>query len=110
MSLGAHFTSFNPEATTTFGDGNINNNNNIFGPWVSSPGDDPVKLEGGTTWSIVTSIGTRYKLSTLSDLMVDLRWQFFFNNEVDGLDHKLPSNKSNDYLVWLNFGYIYYLD
>ena len=110
VSLGAHFTSFNPKAETTFGDGNINNNNNIFDPWVSSPGDDPVKLEGGTTWSLVTSIGTRYKLSTLSDLMVDLRWQFFFNNEVDGLDHKLPSDKANDYLVWLNFGYIYYLD
>jgi hypothetical protein len=42
--------------------------------------------------------------------MVDLRWQYFFDDTVDGLDHNLDSNKANDWLVWLNFGYIYYLD
>ena len=87
-----------------------NNKNNIFRPWVNEPGDDPIKIDGGTTWSVVGSVGTRYKLTILSDLMIDLRWQYFFNNEVDGLDHKLPSDKANDWLVWLNFGYIYYLD
>jgi hypothetical protein len=110
ISLGPHFTSYNPKGSTTYGDGNINNNANIFTPWADNLGDDPIKLEGGTTWSVVGSIGTRYKLTILSDLMLDLRWQYFFNNEVDGLDHKLPSNKANDWLVWLNFGYIYYLD
>lgn len=110
LSLGPHFTSYNPKGSTTYGDGNINNNANIFGPWVSKPGDDPIKLDGGTTWSVVGSVGTRYKLTVLSDLMVDLRWQYFFSNEVDGLDHKLKSDKANDWLVWLNFGYIYYLD
>ncbi|MEO6346872.1 MAG: glutamate dehydrogenase [Aquaticitalea sp.] len=110
ISLGPHFTSYNPKGYTTYGDGDINNNDNIFGPWVSSPGDDPIKLEGGTTWSVVGSVGTRYKLTILSDLMLDLRWQYYFNNDVDGLNHKLKSNKANDWLVWLNFGYIYYLD
>ena len=111
VSLGPHFTSYNPKGYTTYGDGNINNNANIFGPWVTGPGDnDPIKLEGGTAWSVVGSVGTRYKLTILSDLMVDLRWQYYFNDRVDGLDHKLPSNKANDWLVWLNFGYIYYLD
>ncbi len=28
--------------------------------------------EGGTVWSVVSSVGTRYKLAPLSDLMVDL--------------------------------------
>ncbi len=121
LSLGPHFTSYNPKASTDYVDpagladyGNIYDPRNIFSSWRPGPGDDPsyypVKTDGGTTWSVVGSVGTRYKLTILSDLMIDLRWQYFFNDEVDGLDHKLPSSKANDWLVWLNFGYIYYLD
>lgn len=106
FSLGAHFTSYNPEVSTTFGDGNINNSDNFYTFW--DPGS--VSNASGTTWSVVASAGVRYKLTLLSDLMIDLRWQHFFNNWVDGLNHQLPSNKANDWLVWLNFGYIYYLD
>jgi hypothetical protein len=32
----------------------------------------------GTVWSVVSSVGTRYKLSPLRDLMIDLRFQYFF--------------------------------
>jgi hypothetical protein len=115
ISLGAHFTSYNPKVYTSYGDGNINNANNFYPGWVAAadpnPLEDPfVSDKSGTTWSVVGSIGTRYKLTVLSDLMVDLRWQYYFNNWIDGLNHNLPSNKANDYLVWLNFGYIYYLD
>jgi len=106
VSLGAHFTSYNPKAYTTYGDRNINNPNNFYSYW--EPGS--IDTDSGTAWSVVASVGTRYKLSVLSDLMIDLRWQHFFNNKVDGLDHQLSSNEANDWLVWLNFGYIYYLD
>lgn len=106
ISLGAHYTWYSPEVSTTFGDQNINNPNNFYSFW--QPGS--VNAENGSTWSIVGSIGTRYKLTILSDLMIDLRWQYYFNDFVDGLDHQLESNKANDYLVWLNVGYIYYLD
>lgn len=105
-SLGVHYTFFTPEVSTTFGDGNINNPDNFFNPW--EPGS--VNAESGSTFSVVASIGGRLKLSYLSDLLIDLRWQTFFNDRIDGLDHQLPSNKNNDWLVWLNFGYIYYLD
>ena len=81
-------------------------------PIIFNPGWQPgsISAENGSTWSIVSSIGTRYKLTILSDLMVDLRFQYFFSDWTDGLNHQLSSNKSNDWLVWLNFGYIYYLD
>lgn len=115
ISLGVHFTSYNPTVETNYIDSNIQNMNNFFQPWVNAAvpnvNEDPFLFDGqGTTFSVVGSIGTRYKLTVLSDLMVDLRWQYFFNNKVDGLDHNLASNKANDWLVWLNFGYIYYLD
>jgi len=118
-SLGAHYVSYNPKASTTYfnGDpfnpndiGNIDDNNNFYLPW-SQPGfRDPVSVDSGSTWSIVASVGTRYKINVLADIMVDLRWQYYFSDDVDGLNHDLGSNKNNDWLFWLNFGYIYYLD
>ncbi len=106
VSIGAHYVSYNPSVETTYGDLNIENANNFYSWW--EPGS--ISDQSGSTWSVVSSVGTRYKLTILSDLMVDLRFQYFFNNWTDGLNHQLPSNKSNDWLVWLNFGYIYYLD
>ncbi|MEP5256204.1 THC0290_0291 family protein [Winogradskyella rapida] len=106
ISLGAHFVSYNPSVMTTYGDQNINNINNFYPGW--EPGS--ITEEAGSTWAIVGSLGTRYKLTPLSDLMVDLRIQSYFSDTTDGLDHQLPSNKTNDWLVWLNFGYIFYFD
>ena len=68
--------------------------------------------QGGAVWSIVGSVGTRYKLTELSDLMLDLRWQYYFSNWVDGLNPDPAvyiENRANDWNVWLNVGYIYYL-
>lgn len=107
VSLGGQFSFYDPEAYSTLGDGKLN-----------QPSTTPVKYynatqnEGGTVWSIVGSVGTRYKLAPLSDLMVDLRFQYYFSNWVDGLNPNpdvYPENKANDWLVWFNVGYIYYL-
>ncbi len=107
ISLGGHFTSFNPKAATTYGDGKITTASNFYSPW--QPGSiDPTS---GTTWSVVSSVGARYKLTIVSDFMIDLRWQYYLTSDyVDGLNHQLPSNKNNDWLVWFNVGYIYYLN
>ena len=118
-SLGVHYTSFSPKASTTYGDvndlnyGDVFDPNNIYSHWFDNtvPGDPyPIQVNGGSTWSMVTSVGVRYKLDKLSDLMLDLRGQYFFSDWVDGLNHNLEYNKHNDWLLWLNIGYIYYLD
>lgn len=106
ISLGVHYTSFNPKASTDYGDGNILNADNFYSYW--EPGS--INPASGSTWSIVSSVGVRYKLGVLSDLMLDLRWQIYFDDWIDGLNHQLSFNKFNDWLIWLNFGYIYYLD
>jgi hypothetical protein len=106
VSLGIHYTSFTPKASTTYGDGDILNSNNFYSYW--EPGS--INPAAGSTWSLVTSVGVRYKLTVLSDLMLDLRWQYFGSDWIDGLNHQLSFNKFNDWLLWLNFGYIYYLD
>lgn len=107
VSLGVHYTSYNPKAYTSYdGDTNINNADNFYSHWDAGS----INPDSGSTWSLVTSIGARYKLTPLSDLMLDLRWQYYGSDWIDGFDHQLSSNKHNDWLVWLNFGYIYYLD
>lgn len=115
VSLGAHLTYYNPKVFTTYDNGDPNNLNNYYDPWhLNSNGSvrdtEFINSSGGTAFSIVGSVGTRYKISALSDLMVDLRLQYYFNDNIDGLNHKLASNQSNDYLIWLNFGYIFYLN
>lgn len=106
VSLGAHYSFFTPEAYSTRG--RIDQPGVLFPKYVGGTSND-----SGSTWSVVASVGTRYKLTELSDLMLDLRWQYYFSNWVDGLNpdpNIHTENKANDWLVWLNFGYIYYLD
>lgn len=107
ISLGGHFSFFKPTAYSELGPG--------LGQLTTVT---PIKyinafdLKGGTTWSVVSSVGTRYKLTPLSDLMVDLRFQYYFSNWVDGLspDPRIyTENRANDWNVFFNFGYIYYL-
>lgn len=108
ISLGAQFSHYSPEAYSTLGPG-------LGELQTVTPVKylDGVTNEAGNVWSVVSSIGTRYKLTVLSDLMIDLRWQYYFSNWVDGLNPNpeiYTENRSNDWLVWLNVGYIYYLD
>ena len=114
VSIGVHYTSFNPKAATTYGDGNVFNPDNIYDPWVEDykNGLDvyPINVDGGGTWTGVGSFGFRYKIDRMSDLMLNLRWQYYFNDWVDGLGHTTVSNKHHEWLLWLNVGYIYHLN
>ena len=117
ITLGAHYTASTPKQFTNYTrpgnipDNNVYNADNIYTPWITAgAGEYPISENKVRSFSVVSSIGTRYKLSRLSDLMIDLRFQYYFSDWIDGLNHKLPSNQFNDALVWLNFGYIYYLD
>ena len=122
ISLGVHYTSYSPQASTDYGDRDVFNPNNIYSYWYAqdqflapipsgSTRKYPIDLDQGSDWSIVTSVGVRYKLGPLSDLMLDLRWQLYFSDWIDGFNHEIEKfNKYNDWLIWLNFGYIYYLD
>lgn len=110
-SFGVHWVSFDPEVHSQLGPLNT--------PITTPPKYfNAFQQEGDSTWSIVMSAGVRYKLTPLSDLMLDARWQYYFSNWVEGLNPsfenngvvEVPENKANDWIFWLNFGYIYYLD
>jgi hypothetical protein len=107
IGLGAHYAFFQNDTYSELGPlGTLETTYPRYLP-------DGWSSEGGSTWSVVSSVGTRYKLTELSDLFVELRWQYYFSDWVDGL-RKDPDvwkeNKANDWNLWFHFGYIYYLD
>ena len=115
LSLGLQYTAYSPTVETSYGTRLISDPDNFFQSWVNATdpnfAEDNFLFDGtGSALSLVGSVGTRYKIGILSDLVIDLKWQYFFDDKIDGLDHNLKSNKSNDWLVWLNVGYIYYLN
>ena len=112
LSLGGQFSYYGAEASSTFG---VLGDPAITYPKYLTPTDGRpygFSTESKGVFSVVSSIGTRYKLNDSSDLMIDLRAQYFFSNWVDGLNPNpniYKENKANDWLLWLNVGYIYYL-
>ncbi len=112
ISLGGQFSFYNAKAYSTMGP--LGTPLTTFPKYLVPSDGRPYgySSESGSVWSVVTSVGTRYKLAPLSDLMVDLRLQYYFSNWVDGLSPNpdiYKENKANDWLVWFNVGYIYYL-
>lgn len=112
VSLGVHYSFFSPTVSSELGKLDVTT---VFPKyWVPSEGKaHGFSTDSGSTVSIVTSIGTRYKLTPLSDLILDFRAQYYNSNWVDGLNPNpniYKENRANDWLLWLNFGYIYYLN
>jgi hypothetical protein len=69
--------------------------------------------ESKMVFSGVLNIGTRYKLTPMSDLVFDIRAQYFNSDWVDGLNPNrelFTENKNNDWLTFIGLGYILYLD
>lgn len=69
--------------------------------------------ENGIVLSATAGLGVHYKLTTMSDLMLECRFQSFSSDWVDGLNPNkdlFKENKANDWQVWLNVGYIHYLE
>lgn len=106
ISLGAHYSFLNPTVATTYGNGDETDSNNFYTAWESGS----VDTSATSAWSIVSGIGTRYNLTMKSDILLDLRGQYYFSDWVDGLNHQLDDNKFNDWLISVNIGFIYYLD
>ncbi len=111
LSFGVHWVHYDPEVTSSLGP--LNSPISTPDKYYNSFQQDP-----GSTWAVVGGIGIRYKLSPLSDLMLDSRWHYYFTDYMDGLNPSLknngntpvPENKANDWVYWLNIGYIYYID
>ena len=111
ISFGVHWVNYETKVESSFGPLNtpISTPDKYYNAFQQGP---------ASTWAILGSVGIRYKLNQMSDLMLDSRWQYYFSDYVDGLNPSLenngtrpvPENKSNEWIYWLNIGYIYYIN
>lgn len=103
LSFGVHWVNYNAEVKSTMGPLNtpVSTPDKYYNSFQQGP---------GSTWAVVGSVGIRYKLTPMSDLMLDSRWHYYFSNWVDGLNPDAPENKANEWIYWLNVGYIFYLE
>ena len=106
IGVGIHYSFYTPRAFSTLGE-------------LGDPAITPEKFidaftnESGSAISLVGSIGGRYKLSPLEDLLIQAKWQFFFSDFVDGLspdETRFPENRANDWMFFIQVGYIFYLE
>lgn len=111
ISLGAQVSFYTATATSTLG--NIEEN---VPPKYLFPSDGHphgYSNESNGVFSGTLNLGTRYKLNEMSDLIFDMRAQYFASDWVDGLNPnkvRSPENQQNDWLTFVGLGYIYYLD
>jgi len=107
VSLGLMADFYNPSLTSDLGD--WREDPSVLYPKWAVPG--AVDVSAGITGSLTWGAGTRLRLGEYSDLLLEARWQYFFSNWVDGLNAKPdPANKYNDWLLFVHFGYVYYLN
>lgn len=114
ISLGAHYVAFKPSYESSLDVPGALPEDIYFNPFLVGDG----KLGGisdysGNTVALTTSLGIRYKLTKLSDINLELRYHKYYSNWVDGLNPDsefYPPNEYDDSIVWLNIGYIYYLN
>lgn len=120
VSAGVMLVHTSPSLFTTFGDGNWEEDRSLlFNKWAQ---ESAVDVDGGFTLSITGSAGSRIRLSDYSDIHIEAKWQYFADDSsVDGLDaHDYLSddgtniieanNKFNDWTIFLNVGYAFYLN
>lgn len=113
VSVGAFYSYYNAKATSSLGEMGTPE---VTFPKYLIPSDgrpNGFSNENRGVLSVTGSLGVRYKLNKISDLQFDTRFQYFNSDWVDGLNPNkdlFKENKSNDWNVWFNFGYIYYLE
>ncbi len=103
ISLGVNFVHFRPDAYSDLGP--LDNPKVLFNTF-----EDGLFLEPDNTFSIQGMAGVRYRLGRYNDLQLEARAIYYDSDRIEGLDVQRPQNKFNDFVLWFNIGYIYYLD
>lgn len=103
LGLGAHYVNYRPQATSSLGP--LGNSLTTFPTFINR-----IDTSQGSTVALIGDIGLRYKMTASSDILISSKWHYYMNSDyVDGLNPNNINNRSNDWIWWLNVGYIFYL-
>ena len=105
-----------PSLSSDFGDGDWQNDQSILYEKWAVPG--AVDMSNRFIFSITASAGTRLKLGEYSDVFIEAKWQYYFSDWVEGLNANGtnyrkpngPNNLFNDWSLFANIGYVFYLN
>lgn len=103
---GVQYSMFSNSLESSLGDWRTNPN--VLPSKYRSP--EALAIGNGTALAASFGGGTRYKITKKMDLNIQLNWQYFFSDGVDGLKPDVPENKNNDWLMNMQMGIIYHLN
>ena len=69
-----------------------------------------LSVGSGDTFSLAVGLGTRFKVAPKIDLVAQFTYQYFFSDQVDGLQAPVIENRNNEWLLNLQFGVVYHLN
>lgn len=112
VSFGFQYNFYNVKATSTMGE--LGSTAATFPKYLVPSDGHPYGFsnEKNGVWSVTSAIGTRYKISELSDILIETRIQYFNSDWVDGLNPNkeiYTENKYNDWQASISLGYVFYL-
>lgn len=113
IGLGPQISYYNATATSELGE--LGNIITTYPKYLVPSDGRPhgYSNESKAVFSVALNLGTRYKLTSMSDLIFDVRAQYFSSDWVDGLNPNedlFKENKNNDWLTSISIGYIFYLE
>ena len=105
-----------PSLTSDYGDGDWEADQSILYEKWAIPSS--VDMDPKFIFSITASVGTRLKIGEYSDIFIEAKWQYYFSDWVEGLNatepygpfNSDPNNLFNDWSLFANIGYVFYLN
>lgn len=105
ISGGVHYSFYDPDikVNEVSLEGKTEPYTDLINKWQTGA----IYLEKGNTFGVSAGAGIRYSIDTF-DLVLDGRYQYFFSDQVDGLDAPNdPGNQNNDTVIFVNVGIVY---
>ncbi|MFY0631877.1 MAG: hypothetical protein JXR05_16055 [Flavobacteriaceae bacterium] len=92
--------------------------NSTLGDWRENPQVLPQKwrpsealaIGNGTDYSLLFGGGIRYRIQPAIDVNIQLSWQYFFSDAIDGLTARVDENIYNEWTVNFQVGLIFHLN
>ncbi len=105
ISIGVHFSMYDPDILVN--EVSLEGQEEPYTQLIDKWQEGAIYLDKGNTFGASVGGGLRYSLDKF-DLVLDGRYQYFFSDQVDGLEALDDSaNKNNDTMVFINLGVVY---
>jgi hypothetical protein len=105
VSLGLHWSYFDPDVKVS--GVSLPANSDPYLSLIDKWQNNSIYVDPNNTFGASIGAGLRYSLLSI-DFVLDGRYQYFFSDEIEGLNAiNDPANKNNDTMIFISFGIVY---